>query len=111
MGDRKNFEYDYNAFSEETFKLAHQVKNIVERLAQVLKERELRRALTIFFKSGKLVLQLILNRCNIDIKYIDFELDTSLQVIVITCLTGTGLEFAVSWFQSGTILLAPPLLL
>jgi hypothetical protein len=40
--------------------LAEEIKGLVERLASFLKERELKGMVRIFFKAGKLILELIL---------------------------------------------------
>ena len=58
-GQFKEFQADHE-FSNEAFKLAQEIKGLIERLAVFLKERELKGVARIFFKNGKLLLELIL---------------------------------------------------
>ena len=67
-GQFEKFQADHE-FSNEVFKLAHEIKAFIERLASFLKERELKGLARIFFKNGRLVLELILYKCRIDITY------------------------------------------
>ena len=60
-GQFENFQADHE-FSNEVFKLAQEIKGLVERLASFLKERELKGVARIFFKNGRLLLELILYR-------------------------------------------------
>jgi len=96
--------------SNELFKLAQEIKKRVESLAAVLKERELQGALKIFFKSGRLVLQLILHKCNIRISYSDLTEGLSTQVIVFTITSGGAAGFTLSWLSVGASLVTPPLI-
>jgi hypothetical protein len=98
-------------FSNIIFNLAQQIKGIVERLASFLKERELKGIVNIFFKSGKLILELILYKCKIDITYSILTEGLSTQVIVITSTLGGAAGFTISWFSAGAILVSPPLLI
>lgn len=98
-------------FSNEIFNLAQQIKGIVERLATFLKERELKGIANIFFKNGKLILELILYRCKIDITYSILTEGLSTQVIVLTSTLGGAAGFTISWFSVGAILVSPPLLI
>jgi hypothetical protein len=97
--------------SNEVFNLAQQIKGIVERLATFLKERELKGIANIFFKSGKLILELILYTCKIDITYSILTEGLSTQVIILTSTLGGAAGFTISWFSVGAILVSPPLLI
>lgn len=96
--------------SNERFKLAQDIKNLVERLAIFLKERELKRVAKIFFKSGRLILELILYKCNITTSYGSLTEGLSTQVIIITATAGGTAGFIVSWFSAGAALVSPVLL-
>ena len=110
----QNFQFqigpDYE-FSNEVFKLAQSIKRLVERLAVFLKERELKGVARIFFKNGRLLLELILYRCKIDITYSLLTEGLSTQVIVITSTIGGAAGFTLSWFSAGASLVAPPVLI
>lgn len=67
-GEFENFQPDDEVFNE-VFNLAQEIKGLVERLAHFLKERELKGVARIFFKNGRLLMELILYKCNIDIIY------------------------------------------
>jgi hypothetical protein len=109
-GQFENFQADHE-FSNEVFKLAQQIKRLVERLASFLKERELKGVAGIFFKNGRLVLELILYKCRIDITYSLLTEGLSTQVIVITATAGGTTGFTLSWFSAGASLVAPPILI
>jgi hypothetical protein len=109
-GQFENFQADHE-FSNEVFKLAQQIKRLVERLASFLKERELKGVAGIFFKNGRLVLELILYKCRIDITYSLLTEGLSTQVIVITATAGGAAGFTLSWFSAGASLVAPPILI
>ena len=65
----------------------------------------------IFFKNGRLIVELILYKCNINITYPIISEGLSTQVIVITTtLDGAG-GFALSWFSVSAILVSPPVLI
>jgi len=98
-------------FSNEIFNLAQQIKGIAERLATFLKERELKGIAKIFFKSGRLILELILYKCKINITYSILTEGLSTQVIVLTSTIGGAAGFTVSWFSVGATLVSPPLLI
>ena len=53
LGNRGGADHE---FSNEVFKLAQEIKGLVERLARFLKERELKGVARIFFKNGRLLL-------------------------------------------------------
>ena len=109
-GEFENFQADHE-FSNEVFKLAEGIKGLVERLAHFFKERELKGAARIFFKNGRLILELILYKCIIDISYSMLTEGLSTQVIVITATTGGAAGFTLSWFSAGASLVAPPALI
>jgi len=67
----------------------------------------LKRALKIFFSRGRLILELILYKCNINISYAFLTKRLSTKVIVFTATAG----FTLSWFMVGAALVAPPRLL
>lgn len=109
-GQFENFQADYE-FSNEVFKLAQEIKGLVERLAAFLKERELKGVARFFFKNGRLVLELILYKCRIDITYSLLTQGVTTQVIVITATAGGAAGFIISWFSAGASLVAPPVLI
>ena len=109
-GEFENFQADHE-FSNEVFKLAEEIKGLVERLARFLKERELKGVARIFFKNGRLLLELILYKCSIDISYSVLTEGLSIQVIVITATAGGAAGFTLSWFSAGASLVAPPVLI
>jgi hypothetical protein len=98
-------------FSNEIFNLAQQIKEVVERLSAFLKEKELEGVANIFFKNGKLIIELILYRCQIDITYSILTQGLSTQVIILTSTIGGAAGFTIAWFSVGSILVAPPLLI
>jgi hypothetical protein len=98
-------------FSNEIFDLAQNVKDLVERLAVFLKQRELKGIAKVFFKNGRLILELILYKCSISISYAIITEGFSTQVIVITASVGGAAGFALSWFSVGAILVSPPVLI
>jgi hypothetical protein len=108
-GQLEEFQAD-DDFSNEIFHLAQYIKALVERLAAFLKERELKGMLKIFFRNGRLILELILCKCNIGISYGIISEGLSTQVIIITASTGSAAGFALSWFSVGAILITPSLL-
>ena len=63
--------------------------------------------LKIFFSRGRLILELILYKCNINISYTFLTKRLSTKVIVFTATAG----FTLSWFMVGAALVAPPRLL
>jgi len=92
------------------FKVAEDIKEFVERLATFLKEKELQGMAKIFFKSGRLILELILRNSNIVLIY-SFLDESSTQFIVATVTTGGAAGFALSWFSVGASLVVPPILI
>jgi len=94
-GQFENFQADHE-FSNEIFKLAQEIKGLVERLASFLKERELKGVARIFLKNGRLLLELILYKCRIDITYSLLTEGLSTQVIVITATAGSAAGFTLS---------------
>ena len=110
-GQLEQFQADHDKFSNEAFKLAQKIKGLVERLARFLKERELKGIARIFFKNGRLLLELILYKCKIDITYAVLTKELSTQVILITATAGGATGFTLSWFSAGATLVVPPLLI
>ena len=109
-GQFENFQADHE-FSNEVLKLAQEIKGLVERLASFLKERELKGVARIFFKNGRLLLELILYKCRIDITYSLLTEGLSTQVIVITATAGGAAGFTLSWFSASASLVALPVLI
>ena len=109
-GQFEEFQADHE-FSNEVFNLAQNIKNLVERLAVFLKEKELKGIAKIFFKSGRLILELILYKCNISIIYAIIREGLSERVIVITVSIGGATGFVLSWFATGVFLVSPPVLI
>jgi len=109
-GQFEEFQADLE-FSNEAFKLAQSIKGVVEKLARFLKQRELKGIAKIFFKNGRLILELILHKCRVDITYAVLTEELSTQVIVITVTTGGAIGFTLSWLSAGVSLVAPPALI
>ena len=109
-GDFEGLAKDHQ-FSNEVFKLAQKIKGLVERLARFLKKRELKGIAKIFFKNNRLILELILYKCRINITYSLLTEGLSTQVIVITATAGGAAGFTLSWFSAGASLVAPPVLI
>ena len=65
----------------------------------------------IFFQNGRLLLELILYKCRIDITYSLLTEGLSTQVIVITATAGGPAGFTLSWFSAGASLVGPPVLI
>lgn len=95
----------------EVLQLAQGIKGLVERLAVFLKERELKGIGKIFFKQGRLWLELVLRGCSVNIAFITLTQGLSTQVIVATVTAGGVIGFTVSWFSVGASLVTPPLLI
>jgi hypothetical protein len=91
--------------------LTQNIKGLFQRLAVFLKDKELKGIAKIFFKNGRLILELILYKCNIGINYLIISEGLSSQAIVITASVGSAGGFALSWFSVGAILASPPLLI
>jgi len=109
-GQFPNFEADHE-FSNEAFKFAGKIQGLVERLARFLKERELKGIARFFFKNGRLLLELILYKCKIDITYLLLNEGLTTQVIIMTATAGGAAGFTISWFSAGASLVAPPLVI
>jgi hypothetical protein len=109
-GQFEEFQADHE-FSNEVFKMAQQIEQMVARLAAFLKQRELKGIAKIFFKNGRLILELLLYKCNINITYSVLTGGLSTQVIVLTATAGGAAGFTLSWFTAGATLVAPPLLI
>jgi hypothetical protein len=105
-GQFENFQAD-----PKLYKLALQIQGLVQRLAAFLKERELKGIARIFFKNGRIILELILCKCKIDISYFLLNQGLTTQVIVMTATAGGVAGFTISWFSVGASLVAPPLLI
>lgn len=97
--------------SNKSFKLAQQIKGLVEQLAHFLKDRELKGVAKIFFKAGRLILELILYKCQINVSYSVLTEVLSTRVIVITATAGGAVGFTLSWFAVGASLAIAPTLI
>ena len=109
-GQFEEFQEDHEV-SNQVFQLAQEIKGFVERISCFLKERELKGVGKIFFKQGRLLLELILYKCKIDISYSVLTEGLSTQVIVMTATVGGSAGFTLSWVSAGASLVAPPVLL
>lgn len=111
--DNVDFGFDFSDFDFETMveNFAYKIREMVERLAIFLKERELKGILKIFFREGRLILELILLNCNVDISYGILGEGLNTQVIVFTATAGGFTGFVLAWFSVGASLVAPPLLI
>ena len=111
--------FEYSDFEQKLFKvsynLADQIRKVVEKLAAYLKQQELKGVLNIFFKNGRLLLELILVNCNINLTYTFFlvspEGQLTAQAIAITAASGGTTGFLLSWYSVGAFLVSPPLLI
>jgi len=93
------------------YQLAEQIKDVIIKLAVFLKKRELRaRVLKIIFTQARLVLQLVLHICKINLHYVVVGEGTP-QIVVIACCTGGTIGFVCSWFSVGAIVFTPPTIL
>lgn len=111
-GQLDNFDFglDFSDFDFENTnpeKLAYRIQRMVERLTIFLKERELKGILKMFFCQGRLILELILLRCNVDITYEVFGQGLNAQVIVFTTTTGGLAGFVISWISVGASFITP----
>lgn len=97
--------------SNKIYNLAHEIKELVEKLATFLKRREMRGIAKIFFKNGRLILELILYTCRVDMTYALLNEGMTTEVIVISTTTGGAAGFIVSWFSAGATLVFTPILI
>ena len=109
-GQLEDFKADHE-FSNKVWKMAQQIEQMVTRLAAFRKRRELKGLLKIFFSHGRLILELILYKCRINISYAFLTEEVSTQVIVFTATAGGAAGFTLSWFTAGAVLVAPPILI
>lgn len=91
--------------SEESFKLAEKIKKVVEELAAFLKKDELKGTLGIFFKNGRIILDLILKTYRIRINYISLVQELSLEVIVLIITLGDATSLTLFWYLIRTTLI------
>lgn len=93
------------------FKIATKIKQQIEILLSFMKKQELKGILRILFCNGRLVFELILTQCQINLDYaITYEaLEPQVVVItsVVTSASGFGLGFVISWFMVGAAVLLP----
>jgi len=61
-----------------------------------LKRKELKGILKIFFRNGRLILELILYKCDINMSYAVLDEGLSIQVIVFTSTVGGATGFTLS---------------
>jgi hypothetical protein len=109
-GQIEDFQADYS-FSNEVFNLAQEIKKLIERLAVFLKDKELKGVAKLFFRNGKLVLELILYKCNGNITYAILNEGLSAQVIVITACVSGAVGGTIAWFSFGAALVSLPLII
>lgn len=109
-GQFENLQLDPKV-SDEVFKLALKIKELTERLACFLKQRELQGVAKFFFRNGRLILELVLYKSNITITYASLLAEgLSAQTIVITATTGGATGFVLGWLTVGATVVVPPLL-
>jgi hypothetical protein len=94
-------------FSNEAIKVAQQVQKVVERLAAFLKRKELKGVLKFFFRRGRLMLEFILFKCQIDLSYVVLTEEVSTQVIVLSSTTGGASGFTLAWLLAGSVFFVP----
>jgi hypothetical protein len=96
--------------SDETFRFAQKIQQVVEMIARYLKEKELQGIAKFIFKNGRLVLELLLYKCNIKLTYLPNP-GPDTQVVIFTTIIGAGTGFSMAWFSVGGALVASPTLL
>jgi len=79
-------------------------------LANFIKERKLKGITTILFKNGRLLLNLILCSCSIDINYSIFFERINTQIIILTTIAEGTTGFTLVWFFVSVLIVADPLL-
>lgn len=93
------------------FKIATKIKQQIEILLSFMKKQELKGILRILFCNGRLVFELILTQCQINLDYAITYKALKPQVVVITSVVtsafGFGLGFVRSWFMVGAAVLLP----
>lgn len=106
----EDFPLDYKV-SNKAFNLAQKIKVFVERLAIFLKYHELNGGGKIFFKNGRLLLELILRRCHIDLIYHLYSEEMTTKIMLLSVTAGGASGFTISWLFAGVSLVNPPLLI
>lgn len=91
------------------YELAEKIKNMVTRLAAFLKQKELKKHLKIIFTQGRVVLELILYACKIQLEYMVID-EVNAQVMVVAITTGGTAGFVVSWFKAGALIITFPVI-
>lgn len=76
--------------------MAEEIKGLVKQLAHFLKEPQLKGVAIIFFKNGRLFMELILYKWKIDITYLVITEELTTQLIVITSTVGGAAGFTFS---------------
>ena len=93
------------------YKLALKIQTLVLQLFHFLKKKEVNAAtLKFIFSYGRLILELILRRCGVNLHY-TFVISETKQVVIIAIGTVGATGFVLSWFSVGAILFGFPTLL
>ena len=92
------------------YEVAEKIRDIVLRLAAFLKQPELKGILKIIFAQGRLILELILCTCKIQLDYVVVG-ELNPQVIVIAITTGGVTGLTLSWIGAGGMLISGPTIL
>lgn len=91
------------------YEFADQIKDMVVKLAILLKRKEIRsRVLKTMFSNARLVLELILSISRINLQYIMIN-DLDPEIIIIASTVGGTTGFVCSWFFAGSLLTIPPI--
>lgn len=95
--------------------LAEKIRKLVENFAIFLKRNEMKGIFKILFKNGRLLLELLLTKYNIQIYYqicyIFTEQGLNTQIVVWTSTMGGLTGFTLSWFSVGAWFVTPPVLI
>lgn len=77
----------------------------IEILAGILKSRELKGVLKFGFKGGRILLELILSQCNVNLVYLYLiDANSSGRYIAAATLTGSAASFTAGWLNAGATL-------
>ena len=108
-GDLQKLELNDKIYKK-MFLMAQKIQKIIEELAIFLKKRELKGTARIFFKSGRMLLELILHGCRIRVSYMLLDPKINNSVIIVSTTLGMGTGYILSWIKAVSILSCPVIL-
>ena len=98
--------------NKKRFMMAQRIKNVIERLASFIRQRELKNGFgKLFFTAFRLVLEMVLSRSQIAINYVLLSEGVNAPVTILTCTLGGVAGFTASWFIAGITILTPSVLM